>query len=93
MDFVQPSSTSVALNRVLSADPSLIAGQIDANGQIILINQSGVIFYQGAQVNTAGLIVSAAGMSDVNFMAGKLVFDQAANPNAAIVNQGHADDP
>ena len=88
VDFVQPSSTAVALNRVLSANPSQIAGRIDANGQIILINQSGVIFYQGSQVNTAGLIVSAAGMSDVNFMAGKLVFDQAANPNAAIVNQG-----
>ena len=69
-------------------DPSQIAGRIDANGQIILINQSGVIFYQGAQVNTAGLIVSAAGMSNVNFMAGKLVFDQAGQPNAAVVNQG-----
>ncbi len=88
VDFVQPSSTAVALNRVLSANPSQIAGRIDANGQIILINQSGVIFYHGAQVNTAGLIVSAAGMSDVNFMAGNLVFDQAAQPNAAVVNQG-----
>ena len=53
-----------------------------------MVNQSGVIFYQGAQVNAAGLIVSAAGVSNVNFMAGKLVFDQAANPNAAVVNQG-----
>src|SRR5580658_9756078 len=88
VDFVQPSSSAVALNRVISGNPSQIAGRIDANGQIVLINQSGVIFYQGAQVNTAGLIVSAAGMSNVNFMAGKLVFDQAANPNAAVVNQG-----
>ena len=64
VDFVQPSSSAVALNRVVGPNPSQIAGQIDANGQIILINQSGVIFYKGAQVNTAGLIVSAAGMSD-----------------------------
>jgi hypothetical protein len=78
----------VALNRVISSNPSQIAGRIDANGQIILINQSGVIFDRGSQVNTAGLIVSAAGMSNVNFMAGKLVFDQAGNPNAAVVNQG-----
>jgi filamentous hemagglutinin family protein len=88
VDFIQPSSSSVALNRVISSNPSQIAGRIDANGQVILLNQSGVIFYQGAQVNTAGLIVSAAGMSNVNFMAGKLVFDQTANPNAAVVNQG-----
>ena len=88
VDFVQPSSSASALNRVISPNPSQIAGHIDANGQIILINQSGVIFDQGAQVNTAGLIVSAAGMNNVNFMAGKLVFDQAAHPNAAVVNQG-----
>ena len=42
--FVQPSSSSVALNRVISSNPSQIAGRIDANGQVILINQSGVIF-------------------------------------------------
>ncbi len=88
VDFVQPSSSAMALNRVIGPNPSQIAGRIDANGQIILINQSGVIFYQGAQVNSAGLIVSAAGMSDANFMAGKLVFDQPAQPNAAVVNQG-----
>ena len=88
VDFVQPSSSAVTLNRVTGANPSQIAGHIDANGQVILINQSGVIFYQGAQVNTAGLIVSAAGMNNANFTAGKLVFDQAARPNAAVVNQG-----
>ena len=88
VDFVQPSSSAMALNRVISPNPSQIAGRIDANGQIILVNQSGVIFYQGAQVNTAGLIVSAAGISNLNFMAGRMVFDQAAKPNAAVVNQG-----
>jgi filamentous hemagglutinin family protein len=88
VDFVQPSSSAVALNRVISASPSQIAGHIDANGQVILVNQSGVMFYQGALVNAAGLIVSAAGISTDNFMAGKLVFDQAANPNASVVNQG-----
>ena len=88
VSFVQPSASATALNRVHSPNPSQIAGKIDANGQVVLINQSGVIFYKGAQVNTAGLIVSAAGMSNANFMAGKMVFDKAAKPNAAIVNQG-----
>jgi filamentous hemagglutinin family protein len=88
VNFVQPSASATALNRVKSPNPSQIAGKIDANGQVVLINQSGVIFYKGAQVNTAGLIVSAAGMSNANFMAGKMVFDKAARPNAAIVNQG-----
>src|SRR5580693_7232517 len=32
VDFIQPSSSSVALNRVISSNPSQIAGRIDANG-------------------------------------------------------------
>ena len=88
VDFVQPSSNAVALNRVVGANPSQIAGRIDANGQVILINQDGVTFYKGAQVNTAGLVVSAAGITTQNFMAGRMVFDQTAKPGARIVNAG-----
>ena len=86
--FDQPSSTATTLNRVIGPDPSQIAGRIQANGQVVLVNQSGVIFYQGTQVNAAALVVSAAGITDRNFMAGKMAFDQAAKPNAAVVNQG-----
>ena len=86
--FAQPSSTSITLNRVVGPDPSQIAGHIDANGQVVLINQSGVVFTQGSQVNVAGLMVSAAGISTPSFMAGSTKFDQAANPNAAVVNRG-----
>ena len=88
--FNQPNSTAVALNRVTGPDPSQIAGRIDANGQVILINQSGVNFYKGAQVNTAGLIVSTADTTNKNFMAGGVLkFDQPGNPNAKIDNQGN----
>ncbi|HEY1936194.1 MAG TPA: filamentous hemagglutinin N-terminal domain-containing protein [Acetobacteraceae bacterium] len=89
VQFNQPSTSSVTLNRVVGPNPSQIAGQINANGQVVLVNQSGVVFYKGSQVNTAGLMVSAAGISNQNFMAGKMVFDQAAAPNAEIVNQGN----
>ncbi|MGA9010956.1 MAG: filamentous hemagglutinin N-terminal domain-containing protein, partial [Acetobacteraceae bacterium] len=61
--FSQPSASAVALNRVTGPDPSQIAGRIDANGQIILVNQSGVNFYKGAQINAAGVMVSAAGIT------------------------------
>src|SRR5580704_9969928 len=86
--FSQPSASAVALNRVTGPDPSQIAGRIDANGQIILVNQSGVNFYKGAQVNAAGVMVSAAGISNQNFMAGVMKFDQPGDPNARIDNQG-----
>ncbi|HEX3995826.1 MAG TPA: filamentous hemagglutinin N-terminal domain-containing protein, partial [Acetobacteraceae bacterium] len=86
--FAQPSASAVALNRVTGPDPSQIAGKISANGQVVLVNQAGVTFYKGAQVNAQSLIVSTADVSNANFMAGKLVFDKAGNPNASVVNQG-----
>ena len=86
--FSQPSASAVALNRVTGPDPSQIAGRIDANGQIILVNQSGVNFYKGAQVNAAGVMVSAAGITNQNFMAGVMKFDQLGKPDAKVSNAG-----
>src|SRR5579859_2818461 len=93
VSFHQPSASAVTLNRVVGPDPSQIAGRIDANGQVVLINQSGVTFFKGAQVNTNGLMVSAIGMTNKavqGFMAsGKVVLDQPGNPNAAVINDGN----
>jgi filamentous hemagglutinin family protein len=88
VQFNQPSSSAVTLNRVIGPDPSAIAGRIEANGQVVLVNQSGVMFYKGAQVNTAGLMVSAANISNQNFMAGRMAFEQPSKPNARVENQG-----
>ena len=88
VDFHQPNAAAVALNRVTGPNPSQIAGQINANGQVILENQDGITFSQGAQINTAGFIATAAGITNQNFMAGHMVFDQPAAPNAAVVNHG-----
>ena len=60
VEFRQPSAASWTLNRVTGGDPSAIAGQIHANGGIAIVNQSGVVFAQGAQVNVGSLIASAA---------------------------------
>ena len=88
VDFHQPNASAVALNRVLGPNPSQIAGRITANGQVILENQDGITFYKGAQINTAGFVATAAGITNKNFMAGHMVFDQPAAPNARVVNEG-----
>jgi filamentous hemagglutinin family protein len=92
VQFNQPSSSSMTLNRVVGPNPSQIAGRINANGQIIIENQSGVVFYKGSQVNTAGLMVTASSSSNTAVQTfingGQLALDLAAHPNAAVVNQG-----
>src|SRR5262245_54234213 len=52
VNFQQPSSSSAALNRIFQNDPSRIFGALNANGQVFLINQNGIVFGAGAQVNT-----------------------------------------
>ena len=91
--FNQPSSKAITLNKVVGPDPSQIAGKITANGQIVLMNQSGVAFSEGSQVNAAGLVVTTSGISAENtrkFIAGgSLAMDQAPKPGAQIVNEGN----
>ncbi len=86
--FQQPGASSITLNRVTTPDPSTIAGRISANGQVAIVNQSGVVFTQGAQVDAAGLIVSSANITNENFMAGRMVFDQPGRADARIENAG-----
>ena len=86
VQFVQPGSTSVALNRVLGADPSSILGNLSANGKVFLLNPNGVLFGSGAQVNVGGLVATTMSLSDAKFMSGDYSFSNAGN--GSVVNQG-----
>ena len=86
--FQQPNASSVTLNRVTGPDPSQIAGRIQANGQVVLVNGSGVVFHAGSQVDAQSLVVSAANVTNRNFMAGRMVFDQPGKADARISNAG-----
>src|ERR1035437_5036493 len=44
VQFVQPNSNAVALNRVLGSDPSSILGSLSANGKVFLLNPNGILF-------------------------------------------------
>lgn len=71
LTFIQPDATSRVLNRIWSADPSVIMGRLNANGQVYLINQNGILFGAGSQVNVGGLLASALNLSEA--MANKLL--------------------
>jgi filamentous hemagglutinin family protein len=88
-NFRQPAASSVALNRVQAGDPSVIAGRLTANGSIVLINPSGITFSKGAQVNVNSIVATPTGISNANFMAGRMRFDQpSADPRATVINNG-----
>uniref|UniRef100_A6VZU3 Filamentous haemagglutinin family outer membrane protein n=2 Tax=Gammaproteobacteria TaxID=1236 RepID=A6VZU3_MARMS len=86
VNFIQPSSSSVALNRVTGSDVSSIQGAINANGQVFLINPNGVLFDTTAQVNVGGLIASTRDLTNENFSADNFIFE-GSNGNA-VINRG-----
>lgn len=88
VDFLQPSASSMALNRVLSADPSRIYGQLNANGQVFLVNPAGVMFASGSRVNVGGLIASSLDISNADFAAGNFRFSGGAAATGEVVNEG-----
>ena len=86
VDFVQPSTTAIAVNRILGNNGSQILGHLDANGQVYLINPNGIVFGRGAQVNVGGLVASTLSASDANFGGSTTNFE--GNGTGSVVNRG-----
>ncbi|MGA2191696.1 MAG: filamentous hemagglutinin N-terminal domain-containing protein [Steroidobacteraceae bacterium] len=86
VDFLQPSASSVAVNRIAGTNGSEILGHLEANGQVYLINPNGIIFGPDAEVNVGGLVASTLGVSSSASSASAQSF--AGNGTGGIVNQG-----
>ncbi|WP_426425311.1 filamentous haemagglutinin family protein [Bradyrhizobium genosp. A] len=65
------NSDWVALNRVTgNLGPSQILGNIRADGQVLVINQNGIIFGGASQINVGSLVASTLGITDQQFLTG-----------------------
>ena len=91
VDFIQPNASASALNRVSTGDASRIYGQLNANGQVWLINPAGVVFGAGSKVDVGGLVASTLDTLNSDFMNGKAEFKGSGGN---VLNQGnlHAKD-
>jgi filamentous hemagglutinin family protein len=58
VNFVQPSTSAIAVNRILGTNGTQILGYLHANGQVFLINPNGIVFGPTAEVNVGGLVAS-----------------------------------
>ncbi|MFT6422470.1 MAG: filamentous hemagglutinin family protein, partial [Thalassolituus sp.] len=63
--FIQPDTSSVAINNILSNSGSNIAGMINANGHIVLVNPNGIVFTSTAQIDVGGIIASGLAVSNL----------------------------
>lgn len=86
VNFNQPNSNSVTLNRVIGNEKSVIDGSLNANGQVWILNSNGTLFGKNAKVNTSGLLVTTKELSDEDFQKGNYNFK--GDSKASIENQG-----
>jgi filamentous hemagglutinin family protein len=86
VEFLMPGLTSRVLNRINSGVPTEIMGNLLANGQVFIVNPSGVIFGQGSVVNVGALYAAAGNISNTDFLAGVNRFTDA---RGIVENRGH----
>ena len=86
VNFVQPSASAIAVNRILDTQGSQILGNVNANGQVWLINPNGVLFGKDAQINVGGLVASTLNPDDASIGSARSNF--SGNSTAGVVNFG-----
>ncbi len=92
VNIQQPNAQAALLNRVVGQDASQIQGQINANGQVYLVNPNGVIFGQTARVDVGGLVATTHSMSNADFLSGTNHFTQNGM-TGAVENHGTINTP
>ena len=60
VNFNQPGATSLAINRVVGGGPSYLAGALNANGRVFILNSAGLAFTGTSQVNVGALLATTA---------------------------------
>ena len=88
VQYIQPSAASVSLNSILSNNGSTIAGRIDANGKVILVNPNGIFFTPTSVLNVGSLIASGLTINPADFMNGHYIFNEMAGTNGTVINSG-----
>ena len=85
--ILQPNQAAVLLNRVVTNKPSEIFGNIDANGQVILVNSNGIVFGKDGSASAASFTATTLDINDQDFMDGKARFS-SNGAQGEIVNHG-----
>jgi filamentous hemagglutinin family protein len=86
VNFLQPSASAIAVNRILGNNGSQILGHLNANGQVYLVNPNGIVFGKGAEINVGGLVASTLDLNDAGFIGSARSFSGTAA--GSVINQG-----
>lgn len=85
----QSGPDAALLNRVTGGGVTRIDGFLGATGQVFVVNPNGVVIGQQGRIETSGFVGSSLGISNDDFMAGRLRFSGEAP--GAVENHGRID--
>ncbi|KAF1044235.1 MAG: Heme/hemopexin-binding protein [Herbaspirillum frisingense] len=83
----QPGAAASLLAKVAGGDISQIYGKLTATGTVVLYNPNGVVIGPGGTVDATRFIATRLGISDSDFLAGRLNFAKQGTAGA-VDNQG-----
>ena len=88
--FNQPSINASALNRVVSGNPTTLAGALNANGKVFVVNENGVYFTPTSTINAHSFAASTLALSNDDFLNNKFLFkaDNVNNIFSSIIHKG-----
>jgi len=88
--FQQPSISSSALNRVMSGNPTTLAGTLNANGNVFIVNENGVYFTPTSVISANSFAASTLAISNEDFLNNKYQFsiDALESQLSSIINKG-----
>jgi len=85
--FIQPDAASAVLNRVMGGFVSQLHGDLNANGQVFLINPNGIVMGEGCRINAGSFTASTFDVLDQAFLdRAELAF--FGDSEASIINLG-----
>ncbi|SPE62342.1 Filamentous hemagglutinin family outer membrane protein [Verrucomicrobia bacterium] len=86
--FIQPSASSIVVNRVSAGTPSQIWGNLTANGTVILANAAGFYFGPNSMIKVGGSFIATTAPLAPDFGPGASWQFSGMPPLASIVNYG-----
>ncbi len=86
--FVQPGSDSLAINRVISGNPSAIYGSLSANGNVTVINPNGIVVGASGVIDVAGAMTLSTLDASNNDLLDRGTNRYFGNSNAGVTNYG-----
>lgn len=85
----QPNARSLLINRVTGGSASVLDGSLTANGDVMIINENGVLFGRGSTTDVNGLIATTIDIPDADLMnRDVLASRESRNADGTVINEG-----